>query len=47
MITLAVTGMTKEAGIVGIAGVVAVAGGGDGDGLAKPSSTPCMAISAA
>ena len=35
MTILAVTGMTKEAGIVGIAGVVAVAGGGDGDGLAK------------
>jgi hopanoid-associated phosphorylase len=31
---LAVTGLTKEAEIVGTAGVVAVAGGGDGDGLA-------------
>ena len=34
MTVLAVTGLTKEAEIVGIAGVVAVAGGGDGDGLA-------------
>jgi hopanoid-associated phosphorylase len=31
---LAVTGLAKEAKIVGTAGVVAVAGGGDGDGLA-------------
>jgi hopanoid-associated phosphorylase len=31
---LAVTGLAKEAKIVGVAGVVAVAGGGDGDGLA-------------
>jgi adenosylhomocysteine nucleosidase len=31
---LAVTGLTKEAEIVGTAGVVAVAGGGDSDGLA-------------
>jgi adenosylhomocysteine nucleosidase len=31
---LAVTGLAKEAGIVGVAGVIAVAGGGDGDGLA-------------
>jgi len=31
---LAVTGLSKEAGIVGVAGVIAVAGGGDGDGLA-------------
>jgi hopanoid-associated phosphorylase len=35
MTILAVTGMTKEAEIVGISGVVAVAGGGDGEGLAK------------
>jgi hopanoid-associated phosphorylase len=34
MTILAVTGMSKEAEIVGVAGVVAVAGGGDGDGLA-------------
>src|SRR5579862_2896305 len=34
MTILAVTGLSKEAKIVGIAGVVAVAGGGDGDGLA-------------
>jgi adenosylhomocysteine nucleosidase len=34
MTILAVTGLAKEAKIVGIAGVVAVAGGGDGDGLA-------------
>jgi nucleoside phosphorylase len=34
MTVLAVTGLTKEAEIVGTAGVVAVAGGGDGDGLA-------------
>jgi adenosylhomocysteine nucleosidase len=34
MTILAVTGMTKEAGIVGVAGVVAVAGGGDAAGLA-------------
>jgi len=31
---LAVTGLAKEARVVGVAGVVAVAGGGDGDGLA-------------
>jgi adenosylhomocysteine nucleosidase len=31
---LAVTGLAKEAGMVGVAGVIAVAGGGDGDGLA-------------
>jgi hopanoid-associated phosphorylase len=31
---LAVTGLAKEAKIVGVAGVVAVAGGGDGDRLA-------------
>jgi adenosylhomocysteine nucleosidase len=31
---LAVTGMTREAEIVGIAGVIAMAGGGDADGLA-------------
>jgi hopanoid-associated phosphorylase len=31
---LAVTGLAKEAEIVGTVGVVAVAGGGDGDGLA-------------
>ena len=34
MTILAVTGLTKEAGIVGVAGVIAVAGGGDGEGLA-------------
>lgn len=34
MTILAVTGLAKEAKIVGTAGVVAVAGGGDGDGLA-------------
>lgn len=34
MTVLAVTGLSKEAGIVGVAGVIAVAGGGDGDGLA-------------
>src|ERR1044071_3019155 len=34
MTILAVTGLAKEARIVGVAGVVAVAGGGDGDGLA-------------
>ena len=34
MTILAVTGMKKEAEIVGTAGVVAVAGGGDGNGLA-------------
>ncbi|MBW8708446.1 MAG: phosphorylase, partial [Alphaproteobacteria bacterium] len=28
-----VTGLSKEAGIVGVAGVIAVAGGGDADGL--------------
>jgi len=31
---LAVTGLAKEAGIVGVAGVIAVAGGGDADSLA-------------
>ena len=35
MTIIAVTGLTKEAKIVGVADVVAVAGGGDGDGLAK------------
>jgi hopanoid-associated phosphorylase len=35
MTIIAVTGLAKEAKIVGIADVVAVAGGGDGDGLAK------------
>jgi hopanoid-associated phosphorylase len=35
MTTLAITGLAKEAQIVGVADVVAVAGGGDGDGLAK------------
>ncbi|MBA2587707.1 MAG: hypothetical protein H0U98_03685 [Alphaproteobacteria bacterium] len=34
MTVLAVTGLTKEAGIVGVAGVIAVAGGGDSVGLA-------------
>ena len=34
MTILAVTGLAKEAKLVGIAGVVAVAGGGDGDRLA-------------
>ena len=34
MTILAVTGMTKEAEIVGVAGVVAVAGGGDANNLA-------------
>jgi len=34
MTVLAVTGLSKEAGIVGVAGVIAVAGGGDSDGLA-------------
>src|SRR5580704_15567465 len=34
MTILAVTGLAKEAKIVGIAGVVAVAGGGDAAGLA-------------
>ena len=34
MTILAVTGLAKEAKIVGVAGVVAVAGGGDGQGLA-------------
>jgi adenosylhomocysteine nucleosidase len=34
MTVLAVTGLSKEAGIVGVAGVIAVAGGGDADGLA-------------
>ncbi|HTC84350.1 MAG TPA: hypothetical protein VK683_08335 [Rhizomicrobium sp.] len=34
MTIIAVTGLAKEAKIAGIAGVVAVAGGGDGDGLA-------------
>jgi adenosylhomocysteine nucleosidase len=32
---LAVTGMTKEAGIIGTSGVVVVVGGGDGVGLAQ------------
>lgn len=35
MTIIAVTGLAKEARIVGVADVVAVAGGGDGDGLAK------------
>jgi hopanoid-associated phosphorylase len=35
MTILAITGLAKEAKIVGVADVVAVAGGGDGDGLAK------------
>jgi hopanoid-associated phosphorylase len=35
MTILAVTGMSKEAEMVGVAGVIAVAGGGDGDGLAR------------
>ena len=35
MTILAVTGMIKEAGIIGTAGVVVVVGGGDGDGLAS------------
>ncbi len=34
MTVLAVTGLAKEAKLVGVAGVVAVAGGGDGDRLA-------------
>lgn len=34
MTIIAVTGLAKEAKMVGVAGVVAVAGGGDGDGLA-------------
>jgi hopanoid-associated phosphorylase len=34
MTILAVTGLAKEAKIVGVAGVIAVAGGGDGAGLA-------------
>lgn len=34
MTILAVTGLSKEAEIVGVAGVIAVAGGGDSDGLA-------------
>src|SRR5277367_3448565 len=34
MTILAVTGLSKEAEIVGVADVVAVAGGGDSDGLA-------------
>ncbi|MCX7280438.1 MAG: hypothetical protein NTX21_02505 [Alphaproteobacteria bacterium] len=38
MTVLAVTGLSKEAGIVGVAGVIAVAGGGDGDGLAAKLS---------
>ena len=33
MTILAVTGLAKEAKIAGVAGVVAVAGGGDADGL--------------
>ena len=35
MTVIAVTGLAKEAKIVGVADVVAVAGGGDSDGLAK------------
>jgi hopanoid-associated phosphorylase len=35
MTIIAVTGLAKEAKIVGVADVVAVAGGGDGDSLAK------------
>jgi hopanoid-associated phosphorylase len=35
MTIIAVTGLAKEARIVGVADVVAVAGGGDSDGLAK------------
>ena len=35
MTILAVTGMIKEAGIIGTAGVVVVVGGGDGEGLAS------------
>jgi adenosylhomocysteine nucleosidase len=35
---LAVTGLAKEAGMVGVAGVVAVAGGGDSGGLAAELS---------
>jgi adenosylhomocysteine nucleosidase len=35
---LAVTGLAKEAGMVGVAGVVAVAGGGDSGGLAAKLS---------
>ena len=35
MTILAVTGLAKEAGIVGVAGVIAVAGGGDAEGLAS------------
>mgnify|MGYP001598367050 FL=1 len=34
MTVIAVTGLAREAEIVGTAGVIAVAGGGDGDGLA-------------
>src|SRR5579872_7341333 len=34
MTVLAVTGLSKEAEMAGVAGVVAVAGGGDADGLA-------------
>lgn len=34
MTILAVTGLAKEAEMAGVAGVIAVAGGGDGDGLA-------------
>ena len=41
---LAVTGMNREAEIVGIAGVVAVAGGGDARRWPE-NSMPCMAIS--
>ena len=33
MTIIAVTGLAKEAGIVGVSGVIAVAGGGDGDDL--------------
>src|SRR6201999_1155925 len=35
MTIIAVTGLAKEAKIVGVADVVAVAGGGDSDGLAE------------
>jgi len=35
MTILAVTGLAKEAEMAGVAGVIAVAGGGDADGLAK------------
>ena len=46
MTILAVTGLSKEAKIVGVADVVAVAGGGDAKALAE-DSMPCMAISGA